>query len=51
MKRIKNEEKHWREARVQAARSGIMLTRRKTSNGNYVCFLSKKAKESLLFTL
>lgn len=51
MRSSKIEEKHWEKARIQAARSGIVLTRRKTSDGKYVCFLNKKAKGSLLFNL
>ena len=44
----KTEESHWQKARRQAAQSGIVLTRRKSSDGRYFCYLSKDAKKSLL---
>ena len=47
----KTEESNWQKARRQAAQSGIVLTRRKSSDGRYFCYLSKDAKKSLLFGL
>ena len=44
-----SKEKDFRKARLQAARCGIVLTRRRDKNGDYVCYLSKKARESGLF--
>lgn len=51
MKKEKQEEAHWQKARQQAAQRGIVLTRRKSSDGRYFCYLSKGAKKSLLFGL
>lgn len=44
MKTEKSQEKaNWLKARQQAARSGITLTRRKNSKGEYVCYMNKKS--------
>jgi hypothetical protein len=37
---------NWVLARTQAAQLGIVLTRRKNSDGNYVCYLRKNAKRN-----
>ena len=47
----KTEEANWQKARQQAAQRGIVLTRRKSSDGGYYCYLSSEAKKSLLFRL
>lgn len=44
-----SEEKDFRKARRQAAQCGIVLTRRRDKNGDYVCYLSKKARRNGLF--
>ena len=36
------ENANWEKARRQAVRSGIILTKRKDSQGNYVCYFNKK---------
>lgn len=41
------EKKNWKKAQRQAARCGITLTKRKDSQGNYVCYLSKKSRNLL----
>jgi len=41
------EEAQWRKAQQQAQRSGIVLTRRKRSKGEYFCYLNKKSKGGL----
>ena len=40
---------NWEKARQQAAQCGIVLTHRKDKNGDYVCYLSKKARIEGLF--
>ena len=48
----KNKEKeNWALARSQAAQSGIVLTRRKNSDGNYVCYLNNKSNRGWLHLL
>ena len=47
----KTEEANWQKARQQAAQRGIVLTRRKSNDGRYYCYLSNEAKKSLLFRL
>ena len=47
----RQEKANWAKAQRQAAQSGIVLTQRKDSNGDYVCYLSKKARHNLLFRL
>lgn len=49
-KKEDHEDGNWQEAHRQAARLGIVLTRRKDSQGNYVCYPDKKSK-NLLFRL
>lgn len=41
-KKKDKEEVNWQKAYRQAVRSGIVLTRRKDSQGNYVCYFNKK---------
>ena len=43
----------WEQARKDAEEAGIVLTKRTHSKGGYVCFASKKLRESLaqLWTL
>ena len=48
---MKEEEMQWSKARQQANQSGITLTRRKNKQGEYVCYLSKKARKSVLLGL
>ena len=45
---MKSEEAQWSKAKQQAAQSGITLTRRKNAQGEYVCYLSKKARKNWL---
>ena len=48
MKREKSEEnENWAKAYRQAERCGIKLTKRKNSQGHYVCYLSKKSRNLL----
>ena len=48
MKREKSEEnENWTKAYRQAERCGIKLTKRKNSQGHYVCYLSKKSRNLL----
>ena len=47
----KQKKAHWAKAHVQAANCGIVLTRRQTRSGEYVCYLSKKARKSLFWGL
>ena len=48
MSKKKNEKNaNWQKAYRQAARWGITLTKRKDSQGNYVCFLSKNSRNLL----
>lgn len=47
----KEEAANWAKARRQAEQSGIVLTHRRDKNGDYVCYLSAKARRSLLFGL
>ena len=48
MSKKKNEENsNWQKAYRQAARCGITLTKRKDSQGNYVCYFSKKSRNLL----
>ena len=52
MKGEKSQEKaNWAKAYRQATRCGITLTKRKDSQGNYVCYLNKKAKGGWLALL
>ncbi len=45
MKKTKSkEDAQWQKAYRQAARMGVVLTRRKSSEGGYVCYMTKKAK-------
>lgn len=48
---MKEEEMQWSKARQQANQSGITLTRRKNKQGEYVCYLSKRARKSVLLGL
>ena len=48
--KMDQENANWQKARLQAAHWGITLTKRKDSQGNYVCYLSKK-RSSLLSCL
>ena len=48
---MNTEEKQWLKARQQASQRGITLTRRKNKEGEYVCYLSKKARTSVLLGL
>ena len=43
----------WEQARADAEKAGIILTKRTHSKGGYVCFASKQLRESLqqVFTL
>lgn len=43
-KMSKKEKENWEKAYRQAERCGIKLTKRKDSQGNYVCYLSKKSR-------
>lgn len=36
----------WEQARKEAAQSGIILTHRKHTKGGYVCYASKRLRES-----
>ena len=45
------EKANWTKARRQAAKCGIVLTNRKDSNGDYICYLGKKARINGLFSL
>ena len=45
---MKEEKMQWCKARQQANQSGITLTRRKNKQGEYVCYLSKKARKNEL---
>ena len=47
----KQEAANWEKARRQAEQSGIVLTRRRDKNGDYVCYMSAKARRKLLFEL
>ena len=48
MSKKKNEENaNWHAAYRQAAQWGITLTKRKDSQGNYVCYLSKQSRNLL----
>jgi hypothetical protein len=42
---------NWMMARRQAEQMGIVLTRRRNSKGEYVCYLSKKATNGWLALL
>ena len=42
---------NWMQARRQAKQMGIVLTRRRNSKGEYVCYLSKKATNGWLALL
>ena len=42
---------NWVEAKRQAKQMGIVLTRRRNSKGEYVCYLSKKATNGWLALL
>ena len=44
-KKRDKENAQWTEAHRQAAKIGIVLTRRKNSKGEYVCFMTAKAKK------
>ena len=48
---MKEEKMQWCKARQQANQSGITLTRRKNKQGDYVCYLSKKARKNELLGL
>ena len=50
-KEERQEKANWEKAQRQAAESGIVLTHRKDSNGDYVCFLNPKARHNLLHCL
>jgi hypothetical protein len=43
----KKEESYWKKAQRQAAQYGITLTKRKDSQGNYVCYMGKKSRNLL----
>jgi len=48
MSKKKDEENaNWQAAHRQAARWGITLTKRKNSEGSYVCYLSKQSRNLL----
>ena len=47
----RQEKANWTKAHRQAAQSGIVLTHRRNSKGEYVCYLNKKARNSILFNL
>ncbi|MBR6830198.1 MAG: hypothetical protein IKM83_06260 [Paludibacteraceae bacterium] len=52
MARIKTDEiENWAKAQRQAKQMGIVLTKRKNSKGEYVCFLNKKSKKGWLAVL
>ncbi|MBR4703993.1 MAG: hypothetical protein IKP02_00135 [Paludibacteraceae bacterium] len=40
------EDEQWLKARRQAAQMGVVLTRRKKSEGGYVCYMTQKAKKN-----
>ena len=42
---------NWLQARRQAEQMGIVLTKRRNSKGEYVCYLSKKATNGWLALL
>jgi len=42
---------NWVEAKRQAKQMGIVLTRRRNSKGEYVCYLNKKATNGWLALL
>ena len=42
---------NWMKAKRQAEQMGIVLTRRRNSKGEYVCYLSKKATNGWLALL
>ena len=42
---------NWLEAKRQAEQMGIVLTRRRNSKGEYVCYLNKKARKGWLALL
>ena len=45
MKRKKSNEKaDWEKAHSQAIQMGVLLTRRKNSKGEYICYLNPKAR-------
>lgn len=46
-KKKEAENANWEKAHHQAKLYGITLTKRKTSEGNYVCYLSKKSRNLL----
>ena len=50
-KKRSKEEERWKKAHRQAAQMGIVLTRRKDSKGEYVCYLDRKPKKGWLSML
>ena len=42
---------NWMQAKRQAEQMGIVLTRRRNSKGEYVCYLNKKATNGWLALL
>lgn len=47
-KEEREKRKNWAKAKRQADRIGIVLTRRETSQGEYVCYLNRKSILGLL---
>ncbi len=47
----KREETQWKKAHAQAERLGIMLTRRKTGKGEYVCYMNPRSTLTRLLDL
>ena len=45
------EKENWAQAQRQAKQMGIVLTKRKNSQGEYVCYLDKKSKKGWLTAL
>ena len=50
-KRKIKEKENWALAQRQAKQMGIVLTRRKNSQGEYVCYLNKRSKKGWLNVL
>ena len=50
-KKRMNKKENWALAQKQAKQMGIVLTKRKNSKGEYVCYLDKKSKGGWLAVL
>lgn len=50
-KKRMNKKENWVQAQKQAKQMGIVLTKRKNSKGEYVCYLDKKSKGGWLAVL